>query len=143
MFKDKHTFQILNAIVLIVIFLVIILVTVLSIFPRTVLEFETDKYEILNKEVKAGDLVYYKIKLNKKYDIVGHVDKQLIDTYVYNYEPTSVNLDKGKIDSVISLKIPEYAEPGIYRIKITFTYKLNLFNTITQVQETENFIIVE
>jgi hypothetical protein len=143
MCKRKQTIYHLNAFVLVIVFISIITITALSIFPRTVLEFENDKYEVINKEVKAGDLVYYRIKQYKKYDVVGHIDKQLIDTYIYNYETVSGSLDKGYIDNIVSLKIPDYAEPGIYYIKITFIYKLNMFNTITQVQTTENFNIID
>jgi hypothetical protein len=91
--------------------------------PVKVLEFKDVKYPVLTPVVKAGGMLEYKANVIK-------------------YKPIAGQLPCGESDRNIQLELPTYIEPGIYYIRIVYSYRVNIFRTEKYIQDTETFEVV-
>ena len=129
------------------IILSIITVTIIGIIlmmtiPCKVLTFEDDKLPITNHTVKAGDIVEYQVKCTKYRNLPAVVNRQLMNSYIYNYTPTVGNISVGYSDRKIQINIPDYAEAGIYFVRITYEYQVNPLRKEKITKDTETFMVI-
>ena len=124
------------------IFLLIAGMMIMIWTPCKVLRFPEEKYKILTPKVEAGECVTYEIYSIKYKRIPGTASRQLINNYVYDYSPIIGNAMVGENHRKVKLKLPVFAEPGIYFIRTIYIYKINIFRTETYVHDTENFLVI-
>ena len=96
-----------------------------------------------NNQVVAGDFLSYEYDVDKRMDLTAIVHKQLINTLVINYTPTSSNIPLGKRTVRGKTVIPSYAEPGKYRIRIEAIYKINHFRDFSIVGWSDSFDVIK
>jgi hypothetical protein len=111
--------------------------------PVKVLEFKDVKYPVLTPVVKAGGMLEYKAHVVKYKNLEGLVTRQLINSYIYNYTPVTGQLPCGESDRNIQIELPTYIEPGIYYIRIVYSYRVNIFRTEKYIQDTETFTVIQ
>ena len=126
----------------IVMCLILIVIAMMTI-PVKALTFEDDKFPITSHEIKPGGIVEYAVKGTKHNDLPATVGRQLINSYIYNYTQVVGNLPIGSFDKKVQLNIPEYAESGIYFVRITYTYQVNPFRKEVIVKDTETFMVIK
>ena len=125
--------------------LVIIILSLVaySLWPIQIYEQNNVVMPVLNENhfVKAGERVEFVSDFCKYYDIEGTVNKQLVNNYLYYYTPYVAKYPVGCQQIIISEVIPEFAPPGDYFLRVSFTYKINFLKTVTHTIETEHFTV--
>lgn len=96
----------------------------------------------MNNTVMAGGDLVYEYEVNKKKNLTAVVNKQLINTLIITYTPTSSNVPIGVRQIKEVSKIPNYAEPGEYRLRIEAVYKVNPLRDISIVGWSKPFQII-
>jgi hypothetical protein len=139
--KDKVGLWVSNT-AMAVTFLFIASLTVLAIYPFNVIEFKDEFFPVSTSVVKAGGQVQYTAVSTKYMRVAATVNRHLVDTYVYSYPSITAQTSKGSTERVVTLKIPEFAEPGLYRVKTIYTYRINFLQTKTYIKYTESFEVV-
>jgi hypothetical protein len=101
--------------------------------------------EIINpgRQVKVGDFVVYKIKYNKYMDVHGTLSRKLVNSYKIDLADSFVTAPVGKDCDQVKIKIPNYADPGVYYLWWSVSYKVNPLRTITVSAESEKFEVVK
>lgn len=98
--------------------------------------------EILNEQIRPGDILRYKIEYCKHYDFPGYVAVELIDGEIHFFAPIETDIDPGCGEFISNrIKIPEYITPGEYKIKITIFHRINLLREVKQNFYSDFFII--
>jgi len=96
----------------------------------------------LNKQVKVGEMLWYEADMDKKMPIQAEVYHQLLNNFVIDYSPTSDTLPVGKRTLRYPLKIPNYAQPGTYKLKVEVHSKVNVIREVVSVFWSESFEII-
>lgn len=130
------------------IFLVISIILIISfviaiIYPYNLVDYNYDKYKILTPVVKRGTQVIFESEFYKHTDLSATVSRQLIDGNVYYYAEMPATNPQGYNKIKVTLDIPSYAEPGKYYIRSIIKYRVNFLRTITYINDTEYFEIIE
>ena len=88
---------------------------------------QCDGIVIMNadKEVAPGSLLWYSAEIDKKLPIQATIYVQLLNDFVINYTPSPGTLPLGKRIVKAPLKIPDYAQPGAYKMKWEGHYQVN------------------
>lgn len=113
------------------------------LWPFKFLEFSTPQSKILTPVVRRGDYVKWQADFTKYTNITAKVSRQLMNTYVYYYADETGSFPRGHQTAIVSVKIPDYISAGEYFIRNIYSYKINSLRTITYIQETEKFKVVE
>ncbi len=92
--------------------------------------------------VHPGDYLRYDLHLDKQMDLPCVVYRQLLNNFTVNYSPVYSNIPVGKRVMSIKLLIPNSAEPGDYRLKVGWEYKVNPIRTILVEKWSEPFQVV-
>ena len=123
---------------------------VISKLPESpVIKALTQPFVVCNKVVKAGDVLKYKIHYEKRLDISGELTKQLVgvgadgEIVIIAADETAGHLQSGTVKGTGYVRIPEYAPPGIYYLKLTATYDLPGRKIDRNVSVTEKFEVVK
>ncbi len=119
----------------------------LYFWPVKTLTFEkTDSIEITNenKEVRAGEELFYKVSYCRYTNEQAKVTREIHDGIVYIMPEMQVNLATGCFkDRKVSVgEIPKAIQPGKYSMYITISFKVNPLRTITHTLTSETFNVV-
>jgi hypothetical protein len=99
---------------------------------------------VINKIVKAGDVLPVQINCEKFTDRPGVVTRLLINEIIYVMPSYISNYPSGKSNRIsYTTKIPKELPPGEYYIKTTVEYDFPPFRKITYTFDTERFEVVK
>ena len=124
-------------------FFIIGLITYWLIYPIKVLEFGPENGIIITKEVKSGEYVEMKQDFCKYVDVISQVDRQFIDSIVYQVPISYNNRPLGCHKKIEYIYIPKALPPGEYHISTTIRIALNPLRTVIRNVQTNKFIIIE
>jgi hypothetical protein len=98
--------------------------TYLQFYPFKITEYKY--YDVVNKSVEQGGILYVDIKYNKYRSIHAHVTRQLIDHLVIALPGEEVvNMPPGiNQETIHGVMIPSNIPPGKYRLQSTATMEL-------------------
>lgn len=99
----------------------------------------------LNKEVRQGEQLEYKISYCRFTDQQAIVTRVIQDGLIYIMPPIQTNTGIGcQYDKIMSIaEIPKAIPPGKYQMLITVEFKINPLRTITHSLYTEPFTVVK
>jgi hypothetical protein len=99
---------------------------------------------VINKTVKAGEVLQVQINSEKFTDKPGVIVRQFINDMVYVMPSYVSNYPMGKSNRVsLSTKVPVELPPGEYYVKTTIEYEFPPFRKITYTFDTEKFTVVK
>lgn len=98
---------------------------------------------VLNKTVKAGQVVQYRIDYCKYVDYSAYVDRAFVDGIIYTVPTVRPNLPTGCHVKIQSVEVPANLPPSEYKLKVYVTFQVNPIRTITKSYETNIFNVIE
>ena len=113
----------------------------LMFWPYKVYEVYTQPLPVTPTIVNAGERITVHVDSEKFMEIPSLCSSLLFNDTVILLPDTKSNLPKGKIDIKWKVKIPNYADSGTYRVRITLTFRVNFLRDIVQTYETEPFTV--
>jgi hypothetical protein len=145
MFNSYKVTQSILSIFGIIMILFFISANIMYFYPYTIVKLNCPG-EVINKEVKPGGVLNYRLHYNNKFNTPDVISQQLFvgDKEIVNYGTArgQVDTDKSTID--MQLLIPKDIVPGTARVKIFMRYKMFRGMRIVNIEkETEPFIITE
>lgn len=119
----------------------IIAVGFMLLYPVKVIEFKD--LEVLNTEVKAGEVLEIKMNICKYHPYPATLTPVYIDGVIYSAPSYQSNIDVGCTEFVSHSNIVPHSLPaGEYYMKFTATYQVNRLRQISESFETNKFIVV-
>lgn len=111
----------------------------LIVWPVNIIDiYEPLEVESIN-DIHAGDYVFYSMKYTKHKALSCTVSRQLINEFIVTFPATESNLPVGKKVIKGSIKIPEESRLGIYKLRVTLKYHVNVLRTIIYTVESPWF----
>lgn len=114
-----------------------------AVYPYKTIDIKSPM-KVINegKIVDDGNLRYEVdyVKYTREY---GEVSKVLVNTILVPFVPYISKVKAGKGKKVIGIHIPDWYCEGSAKLKVTLSYKVNYFRTISKTFETEEFQIVK
>jgi hypothetical protein len=92
------------------------------IYPHKPIVFQNVKIQNEKKEVLPGEKLILTVSYTGNIGLPASVYRQLVNTYVMSTTHTETKLPAGSGTLRESVHIPEYAEPGKYRVVISYIY---------------------
>ena len=112
------------------------------IFPYKTLEVK-QPYEVVEKVVKQGDILTYKINYCKYTNTQSIVKRQFVDGIIYATPEITANLKKGCGIASNTIAIPDNLPPGVYYLTIEVDYKVNPIRVIQHDLKTDSFNVIK
>jgi hypothetical protein len=131
--------------ILVVILTILLIVFVWwTVYPYNPITIESP-IKIMNpgKVVRAGDLLVYKIKYEKKMNVYGMLKRKLINSYKIDLADSVATAPAGKDCDQVKISIPRFADPGVYYLWWSASYQVNPLRTIIVSVESEKFEVVK
>ena len=142
---EKGFNKVVNCIALGSVLLGFIVTTVIvfwSTFPYNPLVIDGHA-QILNKEVKAGDDVIYRLKYCKHMDIPVTIRRRFIDGLVYQIPESTIGLNQvGCKTQDIAIEVPAKLPPGEYELYTEFVYQVNPIRQVIIKDTSEGFTVL-
>jgi hypothetical protein len=129
-------------IVVSIFFATTVLVFYWEVIPYKVIEFREGNGTILSKKVKVGDSIGIRQNQCKFINIPASVNRQFVDTLVYQVNTVITNRPVGCHDQVEIVDIPKLLPSGLYKIRTIISYKINPVRTINYLVETDAFEVI-
>jgi len=102
------------------------------IYPFDVVDVE-EPVEIVSTDNRGGNILKYKIKYCKHYDVPGKVIVELIDGEVHFFDTIYTSVDKGCGEFISNrIVIPENITPGTYKLKVTIIHQMTILREVSQ-----------
>lgn len=132
----------LVSILTILILLIQLFFVALIAWPIDVIELKS--LEILsNQKIYAGDVVWYKLKYNKKKDLPCSVSKQLVNKIIVTLPAEFSHMPIGEREMIQSVQVPKFIEPGMHKFRGSMTYRINFLREKTYTVESPEFMVHE
>lgn len=150
--KTTYKYNLANKISLLVllgIFVYLLFFGYFQFYPFKILSFaETDvlgvgQYQVLNKTVQQGGLLYYRVNFEKYIDKTGRLTCNFQDGLSYRVPEFHSNLGIGKQDYTQVIDIPIGLPAGRYEYTCLITYEMMLGRLIQYRFSTDTFEVVE
>ena len=105
-------------------------------------------YKIMNegKKVSAGGTLIFEAHFDKNTNLKAYTTRQFVNKFVYYVAPIYTTLPQKKdYRTQVSVEVPAYAKPGVYKLYNTYTYHISDFpNKDVMVSAwTEEFEVIE
>lgn len=115
------------------------------LYPYEVVTLTPEVHPIVNNQrvVVQGESFAYTFAYDKKMDVRGSVSRVFVDGLRFQAEGAPPVLPSGKGVAVIEVRVPRTLPPGRYHLEISKAYKVNPLRTITIVNRTEKFLVIE
>lgn len=135
-------------------FFVCLIVLILLLKPVNLSEIYKQPLPIVTKTIHAGDQVAYHVLFCKRNEIdettikwigleEGGVDSFYLGETSSTFPRSGSWCNEKTPDSLVVFNdIPEYVTPGIYRMQIQMTYRVNIIRRKTVIYSTEPFVIL-
>lgn len=143
-FKGRKMIKIMNIVSVLTLLSVVgmtLTITYWLTFPYEVTNIKKQPMEVLTKELKAGESLFYKIDYCKSMDSTATITKLLVNGLVYHLGTIEGVFDKGCRVNTVQIVIPPELPVGEYHLIQQWSYKVNPVRTIKVQAETETFII--
>jgi hypothetical protein len=100
--------------------------------------------KILNqdKTVKAGEHLIYKIEYKKNMDVVGILNRKLVNDVKIDLSDQYATASIGTGKDVVYIRIPHYADTGTYYLWWSARYQVNPIREIVVNKKSEVFTII-
>lgn len=135
--------NIFSYIVLFFAFLSVLLVCFWLFYPYKDFYFLTPKFTVANKVVHQGGVVTYTSHYCKNFEHVIAVSRTFENKLIFVTPAIINNRPKGCHTIQVEVPVPEELPVGVYHLSNVFRYDPNPIRTITIVQNTEDFEVVE
>lgn len=112
-------------------------------YPYHEFYFETPYFPVLNKVVHRGDTVSYTSKYCKNFDHPIVVSRTFENDLIFVTPSIVNNRPQGCHVLQIEVPIPKELPIGKYKLVNVFRYEPNPIRTITVIQDTEEFEVIE
>ena len=134
----------LSWIIVITFFLLTVLLSFWSFYPYKLIVFNNLPLKVLNKTVKAGEVLVYSTDYCKFTNIIPEVKKTFVNDIIYSI-PTGTVLAKEKGCRIINVQIdvPKNLPPSRYILKITYEYQVNPIRKVNIYVQTELFEVIK
>lgn len=103
----------------------------------------TEPVLVLDKEVKAGTLVQYKVSYCKRSAAPAVVDRQFVDGIIYTVPSVKPNFPLGCHTKIQTVEVPPNLPPSDYKIRVYVSYQVNPIRTITVTYDTNYFKVTK
>jgi hypothetical protein len=110
-----------------------------TVYPYKTVEFKTDTFKVINKEVKAGGLILYDVDACKYTTQKPEVDAIFVDSIKYLSAEQFAKLAEGCRITRVERHIPQSLPSGRYHLEVTVRYPVNPIRTIIKTMETDEF----
>ena len=140
--------RVLNWLSLVVLLLalgLILYASYLAFYPfKTNYSYLGDVLPVVNKQVKAGELVTYKSDV-EQYTQGITVDRiiQIVNGHIINLPNVSYVTRKGRMTFDQSVRIPLDTVPGIYHLEFSSTFNFSPIRKITISRRTVDFEVIK
>ena len=137
--------KILNIIGYITVLTALALVSVLLfwlLYPYEPVIINREPLEVVTKQVKAGDYLYYKVDRCRNNDSVVIIATYLVDHIQIPYPTTSVRGTIGCEIKEYNILIPANAVPGAYTLHFTYEFQVNPIRRIINDVQSEPFEVL-
>jgi len=128
--------------ILIVAFLLLVLIMFWAFFPYQTIKFNAP-YQTEKLVYTQGDETFYVVDACKYTDVVPSIQKEFVDGLVFTAESPQAFLTKGCRKQEVLLLIPHTLPSGKYRLKISTQYKMSPFQTISHIEYSNWFTVLE
>jgi hypothetical protein len=101
--------------------------------------------QIMNpgKQVRAGEILTYKIKYEKLMNVSGTLTRKLINSYKIDLSDSVASAPIGKDCDQVKVTVPRYADPGTYYLWWHVEYQVNPLRTIPVSVMSEKFEVIK
>lgn len=123
----------------------LLIVGYMLFWPQKTLTFTDTRLGVVNKEVRSGQELLFKVDYCRYTDMQARVTREIRDGVVYVLPDIQTSLTKGCHENLtISMgELPKVIQPGKYSMHITIEFKPNRLRTITHTLTTEDFFVVK
>jgi len=114
------------------------------LYPYEPIRFHSVKILNKEKEVLPGGKLLMELSYTKYTPLTAQVYRQLVNAYVLNASSHESNVPSGSGTAQVSVNIPEFAEPGKYRIVSSYIYTVSEWpiRRVTVRWESEEFTVL-
>jgi hypothetical protein len=115
------------------------------LYPYPMVTYDHKPFHIVEspKAAYQGGHLSYEYAYTKPRQYTTTVTKQFVDGIVFQSESLVTLRPIGHAHVVSEIPVPYTLPPGRYKLRITATYKLNPIRSVTQISETEQFLVME
>jgi len=112
-------------------------------YPYNPLVFNDLEFPVVNKVIHQGDMLYYHSNYCKYMDLSALVTRTFANNILYLTPSTITNRPMGCNNIVIGVLVPPELPIGSYQIKMRYDFRVNPIRTITILENTEEFEVLE
>lgn len=141
--KEAEKRHVFSMFLVMLMFSTFLMAMVALVYPYRTFELQTDKLEVVNKEVMPGEKLYYKSYFCKYTNKPAIVSRTLVNDYLIHYSTFYSNYPEGCHNITIGIDIPTSASPGDYFVRVVLEYKVNPLRHIQVTLESEPFVILD
>ena len=104
---------------------------------------EVHSIRVLNpdKAVQQGGDLIYEVSYTKNMNVIGTLSRKLVNAFIIDLADTKVSMPAGSAVRKVRVRLPSYADPGVYRLRWTVTYPVNPIREVSVAAESEPFTI--
>jgi hypothetical protein len=114
-------------------------------YPYDVIDFYPEVHPLVNDQrvVIQGESFAYTFRYEKHMSIQPVISTSFVDGLRFQAEGIAPFLPVSKGVAIIEVNVPRTLPPGRYQLEISKAYRVNPLRTITIVNRTEKFIVIE
>ena len=124
-------------------FAVVVVVIYWLTYPYNPLVFNDFEFPIINKVIHQGDMIYYRSNYCKYMNLPALVTRTFANDILYVTPSTVTNRPMGCNVITIGVSVPHELPIGSYQIKMRYDFRVNPIRTITILENTEEFEVLE
>lgn len=112
----------------------------LSFYPFEIVKLK--KFEILDTQIKRGELLRYELDFVKKKNFTSNVKYFLVDGIIIQLEDYGTQRSVGKHETLNARVVPTTVGRGVYKMRIEITYKITAWREVVYVWDSNTFTIL-
>jgi len=114
-------------------------------YPYDEIDFYLEVHPLVNDQriVIQGDSFAYTFRYKKHMDVAPVISTAFVDGLRFQAEGRAPMLPAGDGVAIVEVNVPRTLPPGRYQLEIVKAYRVNPLRTITIVNRTEKFIVIE
>lgn len=112
----------------------------LSFYPFEIVKLK--KFEVLDTQIKRGELLRYELDFEKKKDFNSSIKYFLVDGIIIQLEDYGAQRHVGKYKTLNARIVPTTVGKGVYKMRIEITYKITAWREVVYVWDSNTFTIL-
>jgi len=104
---------------------------IIMLYPFKPLEIHSFQIYDSDNVVTAGDTLYYTVHFTKHTDYNAMLYRRLVNSYVITLPEMTGTNQPGEHWLKASVQVPEFADPGTYRLHVDYVYRIGSYPTRT------------